>query len=134
MRALAVLRALGPIDAKIIRRDSCLGWVLFLPLLIAALVRWGVPWLTDRLEATVGFDLVPYHMLIASYVVVLMVPLLVGQIIGFLLLARAGFEPVATWQIVYAILVLALSAGLLLRLAERSFLHFVTRSRGVHAT
>ncbi len=86
MRALAVIRALGPIDAKLIRRDSFLGWVLFLPLLLAAVVRWGVPWLTDWLAATVGFDLVPYHMLIASYVVVLMVPILVGQIIGFLLL------------------------------------------------
>ena len=36
MRALAVIRALGPIDAKLIRRDSFLGWVLFLPLLLAA--------------------------------------------------------------------------------------------------
>ena len=53
---------------------------------------------------------------------------------GFLLLARAGVEPVAIWQIIYAMLYLALSVGLLLRLAERSFLRFVTRSRGVHAT
>ena len=86
MNALSVIRALGPIDARSIRRDSYLGWVLFLPLGIAALVRWGVPWLTEWLAVAHDFDLTPYHMLITSYAVVLMVPLLLGQILGFLLL------------------------------------------------
>ncbi len=53
---------------------------------------------------------------------------------GYLLLARAAVEPVATWQLVYAILILAFSLALFFRLAERSFLRFVIRSRGVRAT
>ena len=86
MRTLAVIRALAPIDAKSIRRDSYLGWALLLPLGIAALVRWGVPWLTDWLAVSLDFDLVPYYVLITSYAAALMVPLLIGQLLGFLLL------------------------------------------------
>ncbi len=86
MRALAVVRALAPIDAKNIRRDSYLGWALFLPLGIAALVRWGVPWPSDWLALTLDFELAPYYVLITSYAVALMVPLLIGQLLGFLLL------------------------------------------------
>jgi fluoroquinolone transport system permease protein len=86
MRALAVIRALAPIDAKSIRRDSYLGWVLLIPLGIAALVRWGVPRLSDWLAVSLDFDLAPYYVLITSYAVALMVPLLIGQLLGFLLL------------------------------------------------
>jgi fluoroquinolone transport system permease protein len=86
MRTLAVIRALAPIDAKSIRRDSYLGWVLLIPLGIAALLRWGVPGLTDWLAVSLDFDLAPYYVLITSYAAALMVPLLIGQLLGFLLL------------------------------------------------
>jgi fluoroquinolone transport system permease protein len=33
-----------------------------------------------------GFDLVPYHHLVASYLFILMVPMIVGMVVGFLLL------------------------------------------------
>lgn len=49
-------------------------------------MRFGVPWLTGWLQATYDFDLVPYHGLIAGYILCLFPPLMVGQVIGFLLL------------------------------------------------
>ena len=33
MNALTILRSLGPIDSRVIRRDSMLRWMLFMPLL-----------------------------------------------------------------------------------------------------
>ena len=41
--ALRALRGLGPIDLKSVRRDSLLGWMLLIPLLIGLLYRYGVP-------------------------------------------------------------------------------------------
>ena len=52
---------------------------------------------------------------------------------AFLLLARAAVEPVPTGQLVYAALYLVFCVGLCFRLAERSFLRFLVRSRGVRA-
>ena len=43
MGPFQVVRAIGPIDVKSVRRDSLLRWVLLLPLLLAAAVRWVLP-------------------------------------------------------------------------------------------
>lgn len=86
MHTMTVLRALGPMDAKSIGRDSFLLWMAFLPILLAAVLRWGVPLLETWLQAEFEFALAPYRTLIASYLVALAVPLLVGQILGFRLL------------------------------------------------
>lgn len=85
MRALAILRALGPIDAANVRRDPLLRWMIVLPLLFALLFRWlaGLvsPWLTERF----GVDPVAYQPLLASFVV-LLAPMMYGAVVGFLLL------------------------------------------------
>jgi len=85
MRALAVLRALGPIDAANVRRDPLLRWMLVLPLLFALLFRWlaalATPWLARRF----GVDLATYYPLLASFLVI-MAPMVYGMVVGFLLL------------------------------------------------
>lgn len=86
MNPVAILQTLGPIDAKSIRRDSFLRWILAIPLIIGALLRWGLPALTSWLAQAHDFDLTPYHTLITSYLVVLMIPLILGQVLGFMLL------------------------------------------------
>jgi fluoroquinolone transport system permease protein len=50
---------------------------------------------------------------------------------AFLLLAKAAVEPVDSGPLVYAALYLTVSVGLCFRLAQRRFLHFLVRSRGV---
>ncbi|MFQ5527112.1 MAG: hypothetical protein ACE5GX_12730 [Thermoanaerobaculia bacterium] len=85
MRAAQAVRGLTPIDAKSVARDSMLRWLFVLPLLIAVLMRWGVPAVAARLHEQAGFALEPYYPLIASFMT-LIAPMLVGIVIGFLLL------------------------------------------------
>jgi fluoroquinolone transport system permease protein len=86
MNAFRVFKALGPIDARNVRRDSFLAWIVFLPILLALILRWGVPPLTTRLQEQFGFDLTPYYPVILSYFFVMTLPTVFGAVIGFLLL------------------------------------------------
>ena len=65
----AVLRALGPIDAKSLVRDPMLRWMFLIPLLFALVFRWGVTPVTVWLSREFGADLGPYHPLLASVIV-----------------------------------------------------------------
>jgi fluoroquinolone transport system permease protein len=86
VRSADVLRALGPIDARSIARDSLLGWLVLLVPLLGLLVRWGTPRVDAWTRADFGVSIAPYHPLVMSYFVVLLVPMMVGTVIGFLLL------------------------------------------------
>jgi fluoroquinolone transport system permease protein len=85
MNAIGLLRRLGPADLRNIRRDPILLWALVMPPCIAALLRWGVPALGESLRTRFGFDLTPYHPLIAGGYL-LIAPSVVGFVGGFLLL------------------------------------------------
>jgi fluoroquinolone transport system permease protein len=80
-----IYRTAGTVDAKSVWRDELLAWVLALPLVIALLLRFGLPPLAGWLLQTWTFDLQPYYPLIMSFFV-LMAPSMVGMVIGFLLL------------------------------------------------
>jgi len=86
MRAISVVKALGPIDLRSVRRDALLGWIVAMPLALAALLRLAIPPLTERLLETNGFDLRPLYPLISGFFLVMMVPAILGMVIGFLLL------------------------------------------------
>jgi fluoroquinolone transport system permease protein len=86
VRAAAAFRVLGPIDARAISRDSMLVWMFFMPLLLGLLVRVGLPALTGLLDERFDFDLAPYHSLVAGYFLLMLPPMLVGLVCGFLLL------------------------------------------------
>jgi fluoroquinolone transport system permease protein len=85
MNLVRLYRALGPIDLKNVRRDSMLVWLPLMPPFVALLARWGIPALTDWLQAQVGFDFTPYQPLIMSFFMPLPAGF-VGVITGFLLL------------------------------------------------
>jgi fluoroquinolone transport system permease protein len=85
VRATRVLRALGPIDAKSVRRDAMLRWLAAYPIAVALLLRWGVPALSNTVRVRADVDLVPYYPLFVSFLV-LAVPTITGIVIGFLLL------------------------------------------------
>lgn len=78
MKTVQMLQALGPIDAKSVSRDPLLRWMVFYPLLLSGLIRWGVPLLAVRLMAQFQFDLTSYYPLLTSFVL-LMTPMLTGM-------------------------------------------------------
>ena len=94
----AVIRSLGPIDAKSVMRDSMLRWLIVVPIGWALLARWGVPILTVWLSERFGFDLTPYYTLLASFLV-LMVPTLMGAVVGFLLLDQRDDRTLTALQV-----------------------------------
>ena len=85
MRTVRAVRALVPIDAKSVARDPLLRWLVVYPVLLALVLRWGVPALAGRLEARYDFDLSGYYVLLMSFLVELL-PILTGMVVGFLLL------------------------------------------------
>ena len=82
---VAAWRALVRADSRSLWRDPLLGWVLFLPVVLAIFLRVVVPRAGQLLLTTTGFDLAPLHPLImGGYLMT--APGIVGMVIGFLLL------------------------------------------------
>jgi len=98
VRAVQILRALGPIDAKSVRRDTMLRWLAAYPIGLALLLRWGAPAFNASLAARAGVDLVPYYALLTSFIV-LAVPTITGIVIGFLLLDQRDDQTLTALQV-----------------------------------
>jgi fluoroquinolone transport system permease protein len=81
----SLLRRLGPLDLRSVRRDPLLAWVAVLPIFLALLYGTFVPWLRELLLERFGFELAPYYPLIMSTFVTA-APGVVGMVIGFLLI------------------------------------------------
>lgn len=86
MNGLQALRGLGPIDAKSVGRDALLRWVIFIPILLALLTRWFVPGLVDYAESILAIEIQATYPPLLAYMLMLLVPNMVGFVIGFLLL------------------------------------------------
>ena len=86
MNGLSILQSLGPIDAKNIRRDELLRWIILAPVAMALLIRWLFPILLVRIGAIMQFDLMPYYEPMTAFMIMLLTPYLAGLVIGFLLL------------------------------------------------
>lgn len=96
--AIAVIRALGPIDVKSVARDSMLRWMIGMPIVLALVFRWGVPALDGWLGERYDFDLTPYYPLLSSFLV-LMIPTLIGAVVGFLLLDQRDDHTLTALQV-----------------------------------
>ncbi len=112
MAMLRAIRGLAPIDAKSVARDPLLRWMVVLPLLMAAVLRFLAPVVTVKLQNQYGFALEPYYALITSFVT-LIAPQLSGVIIGFLLLDQRDDGTLTALQVTP----LSLSGFLVYRLA-----------------
>jgi len=98
LNILRAYRALGPVDTRSVRRDALLRWLIFLPLFIVVVLRIAVPIATSLLWERLGFDLRPYYELIASFLYLIM-PLLVGMVLGFLLLDQRDDHTLTALQV-----------------------------------
>lgn len=108
MRALAIYRSLGAIDARNVARDSMLRWMVIFTPLFGLLFRFVIPPMATALEQRFGFDLGPYYLLLVSFLPI-MVTGMIGTVVGFLLLDQRDDQTMA------ALLVTPLSLGDYLR-------------------
>jgi fluoroquinolone transport system permease protein len=98
MNGLRVIGILGPVDVRGIWRDSLLRWLLGSALVTGAVLRFGMPPLTAWLAERHDFDLAPYLPLVMSSVL-LMLPMIVGTIVGFLLLDERDDQTLTALQV-----------------------------------
>jgi len=113
MNRLYALKGLGPMDAKSIGRDALLRWIILLPLFIALMIRWVLPAFLQQIEPIIGFELMPYYPPLMAYVLLLLVPNLVGFVTGFLLLDQRDDRTLYALQVTP----LSLNGYLIYRLA-----------------
>ena len=99
MNLNAIFKALGPIDIRSIGRDNGISWMIFLPVLSALVIRWGVPPLTASLIETYSFDLAPYYPAILAYFFVIMAPITFAVLVGFLLLDEKDDNTLTALQV-----------------------------------
>ncbi|HSL31594.1 MAG TPA: hypothetical protein VK900_20505 [Anaerolineales bacterium] len=99
MNVGTILRALGPIDIRNVRRDSMVSWMVFIPIMMALLMRWGVPALTARLVEQYGFNLTEYYPVLLAYFFIGMCPMIFGVVIGFLLLDEKDDRTLTALQV-----------------------------------
>lgn len=99
MNLNTVFRSLGPIDIRNIRRDSMTSWMVFLPIMMALILRWGVPPLNARLMEQYNFDFVEYYPVLLAYFFIGMCPMVFGVVIGFLLLDEKDDKTLIALQV-----------------------------------
>ena len=75
-----------------------LRWLIGTPIVLALVFRWGVPALDGWLGERYAFDLTPYYPLLTSFLV-LMIPTLMGSVVGFLLLDQRDDRTLTALQV-----------------------------------
>jgi fluoroquinolone transport system permease protein len=121
MNAIKAFRALGPIDARNVRRDALLRWIVVIPLVFALAARWLLPLMLRHVSSAAGLDLQPYFEPIMGYALLLLTPALVGMVVGFLLLDQRDDHTLTALRVTP----LSLGNYLLYRLAMPIIISFV---------
>lgn len=73
-------------DLKNIRREYMLIYIMFVPLIMIAFLRFALPPLTNWTLDSFGFSLADYYPLILSFFVIIEMPFIFGVLYGLLLL------------------------------------------------
>ncbi|MCL4868781.1 MAG: hypothetical protein KJ063_07430 [Anaerolineae bacterium] len=94
---LSLVKNLGLHDLRLVRRDSFLVGMTALAVVDALLVRWITPLATEWLAPRM--DLTPYYPLIVSYMVLLVAPVLLGTVFGFLLIEEKDENTLVALQV-----------------------------------
>lgn len=118
MKGTTVWRSLGPVDARSVRRDAMLRWMIFLPVVLTLAIRFILPLLVVRLGQWLPFDLQALYPPLMGALYFLMIPFLWGMVGGFLLLDERDDRTLTALQITP----LPMSHYLLYRLALPSLL------------
>ena len=92
MQFTTAFRKLGRNDTRLIGRDSFAVMMIVYIMIIAVVLRFGVPWVAGLLLAELQFDLAPYYPLLTSYFALVIGPMMAGIVFGFLLLEERDAE------------------------------------------
>lgn len=99
MNAFKALQSLGPIDVLNVRRDPMLRWIPLLPLVLALLIRNFFPALIERVEGALHLSPTGYWGDLMSYLLLTLVPCLIGMVVGFLLLDQRDDRTLRALQV-----------------------------------
>lgn len=110
--------ALG--DFKNITRDPILLLLLLSPFLLIVSIQFGLPWVEELTLSQFSFDLSIHHLFIKSFIL-LLTPLVIGVIVGFMLLEDRD-EGVLIY---YAVTPLTLVGYLIFKLASPVIISFI---------
>jgi fluoroquinolone transport system permease protein len=80
------MQSLSSADGKGISRDPLMRVMLFVPFGLALAVRLVLPGAVRAASIPLGFDLMPIALLLASYMLLILPPMICGMLVGFLLL------------------------------------------------
>jgi len=86
MNTLRLIRALGPLDMRSVGRDPLLRWFVLLPLALALAARGLLPAALARAGGLLPFDPQPHYGPVMGFALLMLTPILAGQVAGFLLL------------------------------------------------
>ncbi|HMP42972.1 MAG TPA: hypothetical protein PKA05_21535 [Roseiflexaceae bacterium] len=86
---LRAIRAMGAADLAGIGRDPLLRWMACAPLATALAIRLLFGPLLERIGDLLAIDLMAAYPILAGYALLLLPPMLIGMVIGFLLLDMA---------------------------------------------
>lgn len=99
MNTLQLFKRLGPLDTVAVRRDSLLRWMIAMPIGIALIARLVLPDVVIRLETLLQIELHTYATLLISYALLVITPVMLGMITGFLLLDQRDDRTLVALQI-----------------------------------
>lgn len=99
MQLSTLIRQMSGNDAKLVGRDQFMLGLIAYPIFNMLFIRFGLPPLTRWLQNSYDFDLTPYHTLIVSYLILVMVPMFVGMVIGFLLIEERDDDTLTAMMI-----------------------------------
>jgi fluoroquinolone transport system permease protein len=99
MNSLRTFKFLGPVDFKNLQRDPLLRWIVVLPLIIALALRFVAPPILVNLEEIINLEVLPYYPAMMSYMLLVLVPSLVGMVTGFMLLDQRDDRTLIALQI-----------------------------------
>ena len=122
MSIVAVLRSLGPVDARSIGRDAMLRWMVLLPFVAAAGMRWLLPPIIAFVDGLIPLDLASVYADLMGYLFLLLVPYFWGIVVGFLLLDQRDDGTLTALQVTP----LSLNSYLFYRLATPMVLSALT--------
>lgn len=107
-------------DLKNISRDPILLAAVFAPFILAIMMRYGLPFVSEILLGELSFDLSQYYNLIMS-VLILITPMMMGMLSGFLILDERD-ENILTF---YSVTPLSKSGYLFYRVAMPTVISFL---------
>lgn len=96
LRTLRAMVRLAPLDMRRLMRDDLLSWLAGMPLVLVVALRLGAEPLVEALGAR-GLDVSPWLPLTGAVAFAVVVPVMVGTVVGFMFLAD---KEDGTWRAV----------------------------------